>query len=242
MAPVFSNIRAQVNVKDSVLKFTMVHVTGSLCVPQADLKNRFGFFSGIGISGLRKTNSSLIWGASASFHFGGQVKERSMLDSITVDDGFLVSTDGTLSDLRYGMRGFSTSAGIGKIFTSLGNNVNSGPFLFLQAGYLEHKIHFETDQGTTVPSLNGDYKKGYDRLTGGFLSGASLGYQYFSNNTLVNFFVKVDYNLAFTKSLRKWNFDSLEPDTKQRTDSWMSLSFGWTLPIYRKAAADYYYF
>jgi molybdopterin synthase catalytic subunit len=44
MAPVFSNIRAQVNVKDSVLKFTMVHVTGSLSVPQADLKNRFGFF------------------------------------------------------------------------------------------------------------------------------------------------------------------------------------------------------
>ena len=237
-----ADIRAQVNVKDSVLKFTMVHVTASLNTHQADLRDRFGFFSGIGISALRKTKSSLLWGASAEFLFGGQVKERNMLDSITVEDGFLVSTDGTLSDLRFNMRGLSASVGIGKIFNRWGHNVNSGPFLFLKAGYLEHKINFETDRGTTVPSHEGDYNKGYDRLTGGILSGASLGYQYFSNNTLVNFFVKVDYQVAFTKNLRKWNFDSLVPDTKQRTDSWMSISFGWTLPIYRKAATDYFYF
>ncbi|MCB0820331.1 MAG: hypothetical protein KDC13_06880, partial [Bacteroidetes bacterium] len=48
-------IQAQVNVQDSLLKFTMVHVNASLNWPLADLKDRFGFFSGIGLSAVRKT-------------------------------------------------------------------------------------------------------------------------------------------------------------------------------------------
>ncbi|MEZ5173441.1 MAG: hypothetical protein R2850_08010 [Bacteroidia bacterium] len=165
-----------------------------------------------------------------------------MLDSITVDDGFLVSTDGTLSDIRYGMRGLSATAGIGKMFPAFGPNANCGPFLFLSAGFIEHRIHFDTDRGTTVPSLEGDYKKGYDRLSSGLLTTASLGYQYLSKNTMVNFFIKVDYNKGFTKNVRNYNYDSGLPDNTKRNDGFLNFSFGWTLPIYRKAATDYFYF
>ena len=234
--------QSQVNVKDSLLRFTMVSAHLGINSPSLDLRDRFGMFASTGLDLNRKTKSGWIFGASGRFHFGERVRELDMLQHITVGDGFVIGSDGTLSDVRYHMRGFQGNIHIGKIFPIWGPNKNSGPFVLLGTGFLQHKIRFETDRGTDVPALSKDYKKGYDRMSNGWLISPALGYHYFGNNRMLNFFVQVEYTYAATAGRRSWDFNTEMPYNEKRKDAYMGIRVGWTLPIYKNAAADFFYF
>lgn len=236
------NLKSQVNVKDSLLNFTMVNVSASWNIPQADLAQRFGNFASAGIAGLRKSKKGWLWGGSAQFHFGNKVKERNMISGITVYDGFVVSSDGTLSDIQYLMRGFQGSLSFGKILPFGGRNPNCGFYVLVNGGFIQHKIRFELERKTNVPSLTGEYKKGYDRMSNGWTASPSLGYLFLSNKRTINFFAQVDFNYASTVNRRSYNFDTGLPDERIRNESFFSFRFGWVLPIYRSAPADFFYF
>ncbi len=233
---------AQVNVRDSVLSFTMVHVNIGLNSPLNNLKERFGNFATVGGQVSRKTKKGWLYGGSGNFIFGDNVKEISMIDAITVGDAFIISSDGTLSDIRYSMRGFTGQLHLGKMFPVWGPNKNCGIFTLLSGGLLQHKIRFDTDRNANVPSLDKEYKKGYDRLTNGIMISPSVGYQYLGNNRTVNFFFQIEYTYANTQNRRSFNYDTGLPDNRTRNDSFFTLKAGWTLPIYRKAPTDFYYF
>lgn len=228
--------------KDSLLNFTMVNVSASYNLPGGDLRNRFGSFASAGLQGLRKSKKGWLWGGAGYFYFGPKVKEKSMIDAITVYDGYVVSSDGTLSDIRYQMRGFQGNLSFGKLLNLWGRNPNCGVYVMMNAGFIQHKIRFELDRKTNVPSLDGDYKKGYDRMSNGWIATPSLGYLFLGNKRTINFFAQVDYNYASTQNRRSYNFDTGLPDNTKRKDSFLSLRFGWVLPIYRSAPADFYYF
>jgi hypothetical protein len=91
-----------------------------------------------------------------------------------------------------------------------------------------------------VPALEGDYLKGYDRLTSGFCLSEFVGYQLLSNSRLLNFFAGVELYQGFTRSRRDWNIDQVKKDDSPRLDLLSGIRVGWVLPLYRRAPKEFY--
>ncbi len=235
-------ISAQVNVKDSLHSVSIIGVGGGINVPGLDLKTRFGYFTSIHGNYYRKQASGLIWGTDISFFFGDQVNETNVLKSIATKDGYIIGGNGTLYEPMFYMRGFSSSVRIGKLFSILGPNKNSGIYCMGGAGFLQHKIRIDTERNAFVPALTKEYLKGYDRLSNGILFQPTIGYLYLSNSRLLNFSLQLEYYIAFTQNRRSFNFDEIAADTKKRTDTFLNVRLNWLLPVYKKKAKDFYYF
>lgn len=234
---------AQINVRDSLQPASMIQPSVAFAVPAGVLSQRFGPFVSVGPVFSHKTRSGLLWGVGGAYLFGQQVKEKDMVRHITTSDNFVIGADGTLYDLVFGMRGWQFDAHIGKLLPLLQYNRNSGPYVKLGAGYLQHKIRIETtEHNADVPQLARSYLKGYDRLSAGLAVSPALGYLFLGNKRLVNFFVQVEYTAAFARNARSYNFDQEIKETRTRNDGYMALRFGWTVPIYRKTGEEYYSF
>jgi hypothetical protein len=107
------------------------------------------------------------------------------------------------------------------------------------AGLLQHKIRIEV-QDNNVPQLDGDYRKGYDRLTNGLALTEFVGYLHCGNNRLINFFAGIELTQAFTKSRRDWDFSTMRKDDSNRMDLLFGIKVGWFFPMYKHAATAYY--
>lgn len=202
----------------------------SYCFPQADLGKRFGVFSNLGGSVGMKFESGWDLRAEGGFIFGRNVLEYSMLDSLRNSDGYLVDKDGFNFNPQLSMRGFNVSAHLGRLFP-LDRNRNSGLFVSLGGGFLQHRMHFQS-VSNFAPQLQGDYMKGYDRLTNGYYVQEFIGYQYMSSKKMVNFYVGLEFTQGRTQFARNWNYDLMGPDTKTRSDNYWGVRIGWILPIY----------
>src|SRR5665213_331568 len=99
-------------------------------------------------------------------------------------------------------------------------------------GFLEHKIFFE-DYTKNVPEIDGDYAKGYDRLTNGVALYQTCKYLHFGNRHLVNYFIGLELTEGFTENRRPINFDTMEKDNTKRIDILYGITIGWMLPIYK---------
>jgi hypothetical protein len=149
---------------------------------------------------------------------------------------------GNFTSFRESERGYHLSAKVGKIFSIFSPNPNSGFYLTGGAGYLEHKIKIDVVQNN-VSQLIGDYKKGYDRLAGGFCLNETIGYVYLSNTRLLNFFAGIEFSQAWTKPLRDVNFDTGDPDPVQkRYDAFTGIKFTWIIPLFKRQPEKYYYY
>ncbi len=139
-------------------------------------------------------------------------------------------------------RGYYISARIGKLIPVLSPNPNSGITLIGSLGYLQHKIRIEVAENT-APQLLDDYKKGYDRLAGGFGLSEFVGYTYLSNSKLLNFYLGFEINQAWTKPKRDVNFDTGLPDELQnRFDVLYGIKIGWIVPLFKRMPEKYYYY
>lgn len=78
-------------------------------------------------------------------------------------EGDIIGNDRLLASVVLRKRGYYFGGLVGKLFTF--NEKRSGIRLTLGAGLLRHWIRIQ-DDNSSVPELTGDYKKGYDRLTG----------------------------------------------------------------------------
>jgi hypothetical protein len=237
-----SSLFSQVNVKDSLLAFSTVNVSFAWQIPAEDLAKRFGDFGSIGLNYLRKQRSGLIWGVNGNFLFGGDVKQKDMLQNIITGDGFVIGADGTLYEAKYLMRGIQFDARIGKVFPIGGPNKNCGIYATLGAGFLQHKIRIDTERNANVPPLTKEYVKGYDRLSNGWTINPALGYLFLSNNRSINFFVQVEYLYGRTENRRSFNYDTGLHDGAIRKDGSLGFRFGWVLPIYKAPATDFFYY
>ena len=232
---------SQTNVKDSALTFSMVKLSYAFQEPGGDLAKRFGYNSNVGLDFSIKTKHDFIVGANGSLLFGNQIKENGILDSLKNSSGWIINQNGIPSTVRLFERGFTVSIYIGKMFHVFAPNPNSGIVVYVGPSYVNHKIKIN-DIGHQVPELTTNYLKGYDRLTAGFGVHEFIGYFYFGNTRLVNFFGGIELTQAFTKSLRKYNYDLMQPDTTPRKDFFYGIRVGWILPLYRKLPQQYYYY
>jgi len=234
-------ISAQVSVKDSAVSCFMLSVNGAFQLPGGNLAKRFGYNAAIGLNAVYKTRRNFFYAAQWSYMFGDQLKEDSILKDISTSDGFVIDQEGTYAQVRLFERGTHISLMAGKLFPVLAPNPNCGLLVMGGIGWLQHRIRID-DVGNRAPQLRDDYKKGYDRLTGGAALTEFVGYWYMGNSRFVNFYAGIECTQAMTRSLRSWDFDRQAADTAWRTDLLYGFRLGWVIPFYKRAPKDYYYY
>lgn len=235
------NVHAQVNLKDSVVFAPLIDVSYGLKAPTADLAQRFGAHSEIGIGLMFKTRKNLLWGADFNYLFGKTVKDTKFADAFRDDRGFIMANNGLYSQMFFSQRGFTFSGKFGGIIPVLSPNKNSGIMLLGGVGMMQHRIKME-DKFNEVPLLSGEnYAPGYDRLSNGVMLTQFIGYRLLSNKRFVNVFGGLELTQAFTQNQRSVNFDTGLKDTSVRNDFAYGFRVGITLPLYKQMPKEYYY-
>jgi len=229
------------DVKDSSLYFPMIKFSYALQLPGGNLAKRFGYNSNVSINVSMKTKTNFIYGLGGEFIFGNQIKENGILDSLKTSSGFIINQNGIPATVRLYERGFIISMHVGKMFSMLASNKNSGFVAYGGPVFFQHKIAVQ-DIGHQSPQLVDPYPKGYDRLTSGIGVHEFIGYVYLGNRRIINFFGGFEFTQAFTKSRRPFDYDLMRADTTKRKDLLYGFRIGWILPLYKILPHDYYYF
>jgi hypothetical protein len=219
----------------------LIGVNYAVCQPLGDLNDRFGAFTALAIHTQYKTKQNWQLGLDYQWQFGDNVKENNILDGLRNSEGQIIDANGQYSVVRIHQRGQLLSANVAKIFPLKENNANSGIFIEAGLGVYWHKI-FVLSSRTTIPQLQDDYLKGYDRLTGGLALRQWAGYQYLDPRKRINFRVGMELAEAFTQSWRSWDTDLMQADDTKRRDMFSGLRVSLLLPVYTKAAEDEIFF
>lgn len=237
------NISAQQSVSDTTMSIPMFYLTYMYQFPGGDLADRYGNSSSVGGGFQWKTDKNWIIGTEYTYLFGQDVKiaDEIMLN-IKTEEGNIINMAGTYASYQTYQRGYYISARFGKLQPVLNPNPNSG-FVFMGSlGYFTHKIRIEVADNS-APQLFDDYKKGYDRLAGGFGISEQVGYLYLSNSRIWNFFFGVEFNQAWTSPMRDVNFDTgLSDEVSKRFDSTIGIKLAWFIPIFKRLPQKYYYY
>ena len=207
------------------------HLSYGYQVPGGDLLDRFGsnFSAGIGLQLFLPSNWVLE--AEGQLLFGQQVK-IDVLAPLRSPEGYLFGLDGGTAEVLLRERGWWFGASLGKLFPVISTNPRSGLQINIGAGLLQHKIRIQDDPLVSVPALSGEYKKGYDRLSNGLSLKQFIGYQHFSINRRINFFIGLEFTQGFTESRRNWNIDEMAREEGARIDLLYGIRAGWVLPFY----------
>ncbi len=233
-------VSGQASIKDSAIFTPIMDFSYAVQFPGGDMSDRFGINSSVASTFFIKTKSNLLYGLGGSFMFGGDVKEDEFLQTLSDENGAIPGISGLYSNVILSERGFTIEGKVGKIFPWFGPNDNSGLMVYASLGYLQHKIRIEERNGE-VPLLLDDYGKGYDRLSGGLMTGQFIGYRHLGNKRLINFFVGFEMKQGFTKNLRGFNYDTKQEDNESRLDLLYGVRFGISLPLYRRPPQEFYY-
>lgn len=205
-----------------------------------DLSERWGYNSEIGFDLKYKFKNNFTLGIDAGFIFGNQLKETSIFDDVVNSYGTITALGGNPAAVLFLMRGANGHVDFGYIFNRLGNNPNSGLWLNFGVGYLMHKIRIESIYDD-VPQLEGDYRKGYDRLTMGVSAKQFVGYLFQADYRFLNFYAGFEFVEGFTQNVRNYNFDLEGPDPGIKFDFLYSVKVGWLIPLYKRAPKAFYY-
>jgi len=233
-------VKEKIETQDSAYTIPMINISFAKQWSALDLADRFGGANNnIGVSFLMKTKSKWIYGIKGNFLWGAAVKDESILDGIKTNDDVVIDDEGRETTIFLGQRGSSGFVLAGRFFNVLAPNKNSGIIAYGGVGFLQHKISIKYKDEITA--LTDDYKKGYDRYSTGFAVNGFVGYLFLSKNRLLNFFGGFDYTYGKTKNLRKYNYDTNQPDTKTYTDALYGIRLGWIIRLNKRQADNFYY-
>lgn len=231
---------AQKTAKDSSEKVFLLGPSFAFQLPGGNLADRFGPNFNVGGSFSAKLKSNWLFGIEGQFIFGDQLRESGILDSIRSQQGFILGTNGGYADVFLYERGFQFFVKAGKVFPAFHSNQNSGIIATVGMGLLQHKIRIENDDHN-APQIDGDYVKGYDRLTNGLSITEYLGWIYLGKNHIANFSGGFEFTQAFTKNRRSYNFDEMKRDDAKRLDLLFGFRVSWFIPFYKGRPKDFYY-
>jgi len=233
-------LHAQLNIRDSAIFTPLFYATYSFQFSGGDLAKRFGGNSSIGGGFMLKTKSNWIFGVEGNFMFGQSLKNSdSLLMNISTPDGMIIDANGYYADIIYYERGFNFLGKFGKIIPIFSPNPNCGLMVTAGGGYMQNKIRIH-NPGNTAPQLDGDYKKGYDKLNGGWTITGSLGYLYLSNTRLLNFYLGFEFMQYWSESLREFDFNDEKKDTQKYNSQFYGIKVCWFIPLYKRTPKEYY--
>lgn len=209
-------------------------------VPMADMADRFGVNSNLGMAVNFKTPKKIVFGLEGSFFFGNKIKDSTVLSTLKNEAGEIIDQNGEFATVLVFERGFTVTGIGGYLIPIWGPNPNSGILLKAGVGFMHHKIRIEANRNP-VPQLQGDYLKGYDRLTNGITLQQFIGYQYLSNKRLINFYFGFEFFEGLLFNRRSFNYDLMKREEGLRLDMLSGLRVGWILPIYARPPREIYY-
>ncbi len=235
-------VQSQKVLSDSAVSIPMIYGFYGYQWPGGDMAESFGSNSTIGPGFMLKTSSNWLFGAEYNFLFGSNVKDGlSILDGIMTSDGNIISGDGTPSVVAIYERGQTFGAKFGKLIPVIKTDKNSGIFFTAGLGYIMHKIRIEVENNS-APQLNGDYRRGYDRLSGGFMLSQSIGFMYFGQSRLLNFTFSIEAFEGWTKGYRDYYFDTMAPPEGRNFDFLIGPKIAWMIPLRQRTVNAFFYY
>lgn len=221
------------SLRDSSVRGLMPGVSYAYQWPVGIMSQRFGSNGQLGGEFQIKTRSNFTFGVGGGFLFGRIVKEDGFIDSLSDVDGFLIGYNGLYSNVALFERGYTLEANVGKILPLLNPNPNSGLYVRLGTGFMQHRIRI-TDTEDNFFQVQGEYAKLYDRLTNGVMLSQYIGYLNIDPKHLMNFHAGILFQEAFTQNRRSWNADQRRRDDTNRVDILIGIRGTWMLPFFGK--------
>jgi hypothetical protein len=228
------------SLRDSVVNTVLIGMHYKASLTAGDMADRWGFNNQIGLDLTNKYKNNMTVGLNAGFIFGNQLRQPEIFAGLLNEFGTITGTAGTPADILFLMRGVVGHVSAGYVWNRFGNNPNSGFWFSGGLGYMMHKIRIESLYDN-VPQLQGDYKKGYDKLTMGVSSRQFIGYLYQADARLVKFYAGLEFIQGVTQNVRTYNFDTGGREDELRFDVMYGLKFGLVMPISQRTRGEYYY-
>ncbi len=199
-------------------------------VPVGVLSKRFGGSNTVGFTTAYKFGNNYQIQSGINAIFSGKVKENGIFDTMVGSTGYLVDVNGNLAEIKMYERGIIWHLDVGKVIPINKFESNSGILLTAGVGFMQHYIKY-TFQRTVLPQLEGEYAKGYDRLTNGLMLRGFAGYQRIDPKAMLNFVAGIEILNGFTKNRRSFNFDTRTADNTSRNDLMLGLKVGVMISI-----------
>ncbi len=232
---------AQKSIADSVISMGILEVTYRGGMPGADLGDRFGYLSQLGLQSGMKFANNLYFIGGVHALFGDVVKELDMFRHVLDAGGRMIGDEGLLTDYRITALGWVVPLSVGYILSVFPHkNPNSGIYVEVGGQFFRHRMDFEA-YDDDVTQFSGNYRKGYDRLSAGFGVRQSVGYTYFDSRGYLNFSAGFDFSQNFTRGQRSIQFDTGLPSLERRLDLLSGFRVSWVFPIYQRAPNRVYY-
>jgi hypothetical protein len=217
----------------------IITMNAGLDFPAADMAKRFGTSYRFGPSVGYKTKDNWIFGAKFDFLVGSNVREDSLLINLFKDGGIL-NGNGVRTNVNIYERGYAVGLQAGRIFPLSKKNTTGGIMTMTTLGFIQHKIKI-FDRDKAIPQIKGDYQKGYDRLTNGILLEEFIGYNYFSADGYLNFYIGLNISTGFTQGRRDFLYDVMRTDDGNRLDILYGLRAGLHIPIFNRKSEELYF-
>jgi hypothetical protein len=234
------SLQAQVSVQDSTIGLFTLDLRYQGFVLGGPISERWGFTSTAGVEIGRKFENNLFLTTGVSTVFCDAVDVNSVLNPLLVD-GFLLTDNGLLTEVRARGQGMVIPLKVGYIFGGPRPNPNSGFFVSLGGQYLRYRFNLQPFE-EEVAGLSNDYLKGYDQLASGFGAIESIGYRFFSNRGMANFTAGLTFSQNFTRYRRAVHFATGNTSQATRVDLMYGFFAAWTYPLYNRAPNRVYYY
>ena len=212
--------------------FLLLRVGGGFYLTGADLAKGFPQFASLPTGLYFKSARNLTLGINHTPFWGNKVSYNNLFGDMLGPSGEILDQNGFPTIIRYYMRGNSTTLTAGKL---LGGKPGK-PRQFeiaLGAGFMQHFVKMQFDAGRT-PQLEGEYAKGYDRLTNGLQLVQHFRWHYLNPET-ISLFAGLDISQGFTKNRRSWNYGDHGPDKDLHFDFYTGISAGIIIPLSLKS-------
>jgi len=234
---------AQVSLKDSSIFMPIIYASYGYFIPGGDMADRFNNNSSIAFGVQIKTVSNWTFGLEYNHLWSSSINDGdSILKHVLTSDGQLIDIGGLYAVFDMFGRAFTITGQVGKVIPVFSPNPNSGILLKAGIGYMQHWVRIQVKEQESVPWLDGDYNKGYDRLTSGLVLNQFIGYSYVGSTRVLNFFGGFEFSQGFTQNRRDIDFDTGMKDDKKQIDLLFGFRIGWMIPVYRKTTSGYYFY
>lgn len=236
---------AQKDIKTEKISTWMFQVMYTYQYPGRDTKVLYNNNHSVGGSVIFKSTNNWMFSINGDYISGNSVKisRSELFGEILDNNGEIITGDGIYGSYALFERGAHFEARVGKIFPILAPNPNCGFFIQGGIGYLFNRLKCEFGSyASPPPALAGDYPYGYDKMRGGFAWSGEIGYIFMSNSRIFNFSLSLEFTQAYTKSLRKWDFNLMKSDDKLYIDQYFGIKVAIYVPTYRRKPAEYYYY